>query len=242
MKNKFYPIIILSLLFILSIFLFYRVSNLEYKYETLKESNIRLTSNLPLTAEQIKERQFKEEMYIKQQERDTYLILSVFTIALGFTAFFTIKPAISKVEEKITEIENEYKEHLSLMKEKQKSLEFYLKFNEGNFYIAQHDNYIEKQNKELILYYCFCALSSFSECYLNDTTLNDEVSKENLKERIKNGLNNLLQINKYSISVELSGKIERSLNKIRELDDVVINKLLSKIESAIIYTSTKPNF
>jgi hypothetical protein len=69
--------------------MYYRVSNLEYKYETLKEANIRLKSNLPLTNAQVKERQFKEEMYIRQQESDTNLILIVFTTALGLTAFLT---------------------------------------------------------------------------------------------------------------------------------------------------------
>ena len=92
MKNNFYPVSLTIVFSLLMLFMYYKVSNLEYKYETLKEANVRLKSNSPLTDTQVKERQFKEDSYIRQQQGDTNLIIIVFTLALGLTAFLTITP------------------------------------------------------------------------------------------------------------------------------------------------------
>ncbi|MBC8884440.1 hypothetical protein H9X57_16885 [Flavobacterium piscinae] len=91
MKDTFYTVSLTIAFSLLLLFMYYRVSNLEHKYETLKEANVRLKSNLPLTDAQIKERQFKEEMYIRQQEKDTTLILSVIGFSLVFAGFLSFK-------------------------------------------------------------------------------------------------------------------------------------------------------
>ena len=111
MKNNFYSVSLTVVFSLLLLFMYYRVSNLEHKYETLKEANVRLKSNLPLTDAQIKERQFKEEMYIRQQESDTNLILIVFTTALGLTAFLTFTSVKRDFERRSSIIEDKYTEN-----------------------------------------------------------------------------------------------------------------------------------
>lgn len=108
MKTNFYKTPLFILLIIGMLFIYYRVSNLEYKYETLKEANVRLKSNYPLNETQIKERQFKEEMYIKQQEKDTTLILSIFSLGSLIVGFFTFR---SVKEEFVNQINKIKKEH-----------------------------------------------------------------------------------------------------------------------------------
>ncbi len=91
--------------------MYYKVSNLEYRYETLKEANVRLKTNYPLNEAQIKERQFKEEMYIRQQERDTTLILFVFSFGSAIAGFFTFRSVKEQFVNQINEIKKEYNDY-----------------------------------------------------------------------------------------------------------------------------------
>ena len=98
MKSNFYSTALSVIFSTIVLLMMYYVNNLEYKYETLKEANVRLISKLPLTDNQVKERQFKEEMYIRQQEKDTTLILSVIGFSLVFAGFLSFKLFDDKVK------------------------------------------------------------------------------------------------------------------------------------------------
>lgn len=100
-------ILVLLVVFCISgVFLMYnKLSALEYRYETLKESNIRLQLKEPLTSNQIKEREFKEEMYIRQQEKDTTLILSIFGAFSILVGFFTFRSVREEFVNKVNQID-----------------------------------------------------------------------------------------------------------------------------------------
>lgn len=99
MKTKFYPFLLTAILAVINIFLFYRIINFESKLDTLREAVHKLNENKQPTDKQILISQFKEESYIRQQERDTTLILTVFALFAGFTAFLSFKSFSTKVEE-----------------------------------------------------------------------------------------------------------------------------------------------
>lgn len=98
MKHNFYFYGFVILLAALNFLLMYQLSNLEYKLDTLRESNIRLSQNKELTPNQIEIRRFKEESYLNQQERDTTLLLTMFALFATLTAFFTFKGVTSEFE------------------------------------------------------------------------------------------------------------------------------------------------
>lgn len=111
MKTNFYKTILFILLSIGMLFMYYRVSNLEHKYETLKEANVRLKTNNPLNEAQIKERQFKEEMYIRQQESDTTLILFVFSLGSVVIGIFTFRTVKEEFVSQINQVKKEYNDY-----------------------------------------------------------------------------------------------------------------------------------
>src|SRR5690554_351432 len=116
MKTNFYTHCIIIILSVGLIFMYYKVSNLEYKYETFKESNIRLETNQKLTESQVKERQFKEEMYIRQQERDTNLILTVFSLfslLVGFLTFKSVRESFVHVVREFDKNHSRYKSEMN---------------------------------------------------------------------------------------------------------------------------------
>ena len=235
MKSNFYSVSLTIVFSLLMIFMYYRVSNLEYNYETLKEANVRLISNLPLTDVQVKERQFKEEMYIRQQEKDTTLILIVFTLALGLTAYLTIAPTKRELTTRIASLEKEYTDYSTEINNKHNDFEFRLNYSQANDYIGLYNKNVDDKDKEYSLFYSLLALSSFSDCYVSNSTKNDEEFKYETLSLIKLILNNLTEITIYKISVKLSGIITNNINNVRKLNNVDLDLLLSKIQSCIEY-------
>ena len=240
MKNNFYPVSLTIVFSLLLLFMYYRVSNLECKYETLKETNVRLKSNLPLTDTQIKERQFKEEMYIRQQESDTNLILIVFTLALGLTAYLTIAPTKRELNSRITSLEKEYADYKSDIDSKHNDFEFRLDYSQANEYIGLYNKSLDnKDKKEYCLFYALLSLSSFADSYLSSSEKSDEEFKLQTSTLIKNILDELLRSTSYKVSVELSGIITNSINNVRKLNNVQFDILLSKLQSSITYENRK---
>ena len=239
MKNNFYPVSLTTIFSLLMIFMYYRVSNLEYNYETLKEANVRLKSNLPLTDVQVKERQFKEEMYIRQQEKDTNLILIVFTLALGLTAYLTIVPTKRELTTRITSLEKEYANYTSYIDSKHNDFEFRLDYSQANDYIGLYNKSVDSKDREYCLFYALLALSSFADSYLSNSNKSDEEFKLQTSKLIKNILEELLRSASYKVSVELSGIITNSLNNIRRLNSIEFDTLLSKLQASIEYEIRK---
>jgi hypothetical protein len=221
--------------------MYYHVSNLEYKYETLKEANVRLKSNSPLTDNQVKERQFKEDSYIRQQSNDTTLILLVFTIALGLTAFLTVVPTRREFDARITSLEKEYTNYSTNINNKHNDFEFRLDYSQANDYIGLYNKSVIDKDKEYCLFYAVLALSSFVDSYLSSSEKSDEEFKVQTATLIKNILDELLRSTSYKVSVELSGIITNSINNVRKLSNIQFDILLSKLQSSIEYEIRKIN-
>lgn len=121
MKEKHYFLMVVFLA-IINCFLLIRVINFDSKFDTLKEAVQKLAKNENPTNNQILISQFKEESYIRQQERDTTLILTVFALFAGFTAFFTFRSFTSKIEEHTALLNEKYEEHEAQYNEQHKRL------------------------------------------------------------------------------------------------------------------------
>ena len=239
MKNNFYPVSLTIVFSLLMLFMYYKVSNLEYKYETLKEANVRLKSNSPLTDTQVKERQFKEDSYIRQQQGDTNLILIVFTLALGLTAFLTITPTKRELTFRIASLEQKYADYTSNIDSKHNDFEFRLDYSQGNDYIGLYNKSVDEKDKEYSLFYALLALSSFTDCYLSKSIKNDEDFKYETLNLIKLTLKSLTTISVYKVSVHISGIITNNISNIRKLNSVEVDILLSKLQASIEYEVRK---
>lgn len=169
MKSNIILILLVLLTILGGVFIYHKVAVIETRFETLKESNIRLQLNKPLTSGQIKERQFKEEMYIRQQERDTNLILSFFSffsILVGFFTFRSVREEfvnkwneISQANESTkADIENKYIE----ISHNYKKLEVEHNLKMGEVYCAKGGELINTtQSLSLYIYYKMKGISLF---------------------------------------------------------------------------------
>lgn len=108
---NFYGIILTTVLAIVNIFLFYRIINFDAKFDSLKEAVIKIEQNKKPSDKNILISQFKEESYIRQQERDTTLVLLVFTFFASAVAFITYKGFVNKIIDYTTTAENKYADH-----------------------------------------------------------------------------------------------------------------------------------
>lgn len=101
----------ISILVLLNVYLIYTVSNFDYEFQTLKESNIRLANCEPLTSEQTEMRQFKEEYYLKQQDRDTKLIMFLIPITFGIGSYFTYRKIVSEFSVYVNVLDKKYEDY-----------------------------------------------------------------------------------------------------------------------------------
>ena len=197
MKKNFYPVCLTIVFSLLILFMYYRVSNLEYKYETLKEANIRLTTNNPLTESQIKERQFKEDMYISQQENDTNLILVVFTVVLGMTAFLTFTSVertferhVSSIDKKNTDYTNNIDRENSLLGKKLIKLEKDLSLQTAKDYSRIAEKYYDNGDLGEYILACIFCLNKYVFVF-NNSSSDSEHFKEEVRLNIHSKIDDL---------------------------------------------------
>lgn len=236
MKFRFYPFVLITIFSILVLLLFYRVTNLEYKYETLKEANVRLTTNHPLTDEQVKERQFKEEMYIKQQERDTNLILLVFTVALATTAFLTVVPFRREFESRIASVENEYANYSTTTESKYNDLEFKLSLSQSNLFKILYNQALKDKEASLSVVFLIKSISELTHNYLSKSSLNNELLKNNRLEEVRDALRevyNTYSENSIVINEDYKEPTLINLTNLRRLPFTEIDELVSLVHSTI---------
>lgn len=161
MKLNFYPLALIVILCVANIFLFYRILNFDSKYDALNSKFEKILQNKQLSNSEIAIEKFKEDSYIRQQERDTNLLLFVFTLFATATAFITYRSFVAKVidhtaatEQKYTNYETKSNEQHNIILELKSriDLEAGHKYNsianqdlEDGFY----DKYLE--NKSIVL-------------------------------------------------------------------------------------------
>lgn len=236
MKDNLYAIVITTLLFALLIFVFYRVSNLEYKYETLKESNIRLSLNTSLSSEQIKERQFKEELYIRQQEKDTTLILLVFTITIGVFSFLTFTSVKRTFDFRSDMMENKYQKYISEYEIKHSLvLELKSRLDLDNAFKSKSTAY-EFLRNNLFLDYTESMLTSIKynvEYYLWFKSVHGKTSDVVLNDIIRDLKRVYANIKNKDFEEFGEFLIYSSIKEIRKADNLEVEKYVSLIYAEI---------
>ncbi len=158
--------ILVSILTVLNLYFIYTISNFEYHFETLKESNIRLANCEPLTSKETEIRQFKEEYYLKQQDRDTKLIFLVIPILFGLVSYLTYKKVLGEVtihrdvlDKKYTDYETKWDEqHKRLSK-----LELDLYFQIGLNYSDYAEKHRIKNDFKNYIITSMCAMEKYAQ-------------------------------------------------------------------------------
>lgn len=104
--------ILCFILLITTIYLFKKVDVVHDQLNTLATYNEKLQKKLPISAENLIEAQFKEEAYIRQQERDTNLILFLFGFISVGVGFFTFKNVKNEFESKTKNMFDEFEKKI----------------------------------------------------------------------------------------------------------------------------------
>lgn len=156
----------ISVLILLNIYLIYTVSNFDYEFQTLKESNIRLANCEPLTSEQTEIRQFKEEYYLKQQDRDTKLIFLVIPILFGLISYLTYKKVLTEVSIHRDALDKKYTDYETKWDEQHKrlsKLELDLNFQIAGTYGDKAKKYEKKNDFKSYVIISMCAMEKYAQ-------------------------------------------------------------------------------
>lgn len=100
--------LLIGLLILTTLFLMYKVDSLSHRFETFKEYQIKQLKKVKLSNTDLKFSQFKEDSYIRNQERDTTILLVFFPAFLAITAFITFRGVKIEMERNIKVMDDKY--------------------------------------------------------------------------------------------------------------------------------------
>lgn len=197
MKNNIIFLIFIIVTFVGGLAVYQKLATLESKFETLKESNIRLQENKPLTAVQLKERQFKEEMYIDQQERDTTLILSVFGIFSLLIGFLTFRSVREEFVNKINQLNEKNAAYQDRIDNKYTEIAHSYSKLENEFNLDMAETYIKRAssflnvNNSMYVFYKLKSVNSYINA-LNNSLNENKLLHDSLLKTMKDQVNSAL--------------------------------------------------
>lgn len=242
MKHNFYLYSFVLLLVAANFLLMYKLSNLEYKFDTLREANVRLSQGKELTSSQIEVRSFKEESYIDQQERDTTLILTVVALLATFTAFFTFRGVKDEFEAFKLSINDKYIKVENKNSEQQKrlaNLEVDVSFQLA---IIHEDQATKFYMKDKMDYYINSLLCSAEELafVLNNQTDENEMFLENTYKDVIDTLNKIIreQEGKEKINQTKLVDFDRFRKRIKQIEKCLKKDdyhLITQVDSMFVY-------
>lgn len=155
--------------------LLFKYCTLTTKVESLNNQIVRFANCETKTIEDLKHQQFKEDSYIRQQERDTTLILFIFSVLIASFGFFTFKLSSDefaffkdKVKDDINNQHTKYETVHNQLVETQ--TDFYSQIADYNEEKAK--KYKSEHNELLYITYIMKALNNHTTCYLNHIILN----------------------------------------------------------------------
>lgn len=228
---------LIAILVVVNILLFYKITNFDVKFQTLKEALIKIEKNKQPLDKDILISQFKEESYIRQQERDTTLILLVFTLFASAVAFITYRGFVNKIvdytastEQKYTDHKTEYDKQHNIILELKSRIDHEMAFK---YYTYASDSYREKFYDDY-LDSTLTSISYYVEYYFyltnEDATLS-AILISDLETRLKKAYERVKGKSVKDISKHSTGM---SIDNIRKLNNTEINKYLDLISAKII--------
>lgn len=241
MKTKFYPIVFVALLVILNVFLFYRVIDFEVKYDVLNKAVHRIIENKKPNDNTILFDKFKEESYIRQQERDTTLILTVFALFAGFTAFLTFRSFATKVEEHAALIDKKYADHETKNQEHHKrvsKLEDDLNYEASVLKWNEAEKFYQADSIHYFVFYAINSTVMVAKC-VNFNTL----ERPNYGEKLLNAVISNLRLIKSRVSGVYMEDVDKDfiigqISIINSVDNSEVFELLNSIYSQLSFKET----
>lgn len=223
MNNKYYSIGLLVVSILIISFLIYRVETLEYRFETLKKHQIKQTDKTISCKHNLQFQQFKEDSYIRHQERDTNLILVFFPIVLAVTAFMTFRAVRFEMSTQVFEMENKYKNQNTKWKKQKNHI---LKL-ESDFYLQMGHSFLNMGNDALrdknIVYYVGYYVQACK--YYCDHLTSNPLSKYMDKEIIQNIIQDLQNTTKDEKELIINGISEEFMREnITSINSIVSSK------------------
>ncbi len=138
MTKLIYSILLLTLALIgVSIFQYNKIDHLESRIETIGKYTSPYFNCDSQKTHYIEIQKFKEDNYIRQQEHDTTLILTVFAAIVGLVAFFTFRAS----KEEIALIEDRFTTKINQIVSEQKS--------DYNRKMTHLENFIDETRKQI---------------------------------------------------------------------------------------------
>lgn len=239
-----YILLILSILLIISIisvgFLYSKNNALENRINTLSKQ-IEETAVCDMdTMQELAKRQFKEDYYIQQQNKDTSLILFIFGLVVTSFGLVSFSIFNTRIKQVVKENEDKHEEHLTNYKDFEHKLSSF----KYDFYNLQASINMEKAielntNPYWHIYYTLLGVNYYSEAFKWDKKLNRKDLMNSNISRQKVVLTDLVEfINKNTKQVLPKTTLLYCLDNIRGFNNEDINILVSKIHTSV---ETKEN-
>lgn len=227
-------VILLCIGFVLSIC---KINHLNSRLDTQNTLIIQIFRGDKETEQNLKLQKFKEDFYIKQQERDSNLILTVLPILFAIFGILSYKLSSDEFSFFKTQQKNKHAKQQAKYNSTHKQLvetqnDLYYQIADINMNKA--DNHLNDENKASYLFYKIVALKSYTTCYFNHVELKQEdTAKSLLNDMIIPHLKDIESIS--DLTAIHKSVIINSLKYIGSINNTEIDDLLPKIQVKIKY-------
>lgn len=188
------------------------------------------------TAQNLKYQQFKEDSYLRQQDKDTNLIMMyipcVFLIITAFS-YLNIREVIDGFRKYIVNKTDEYDKKHENFHEDLVNIQNSLNREIGFLRESEAQNYLNMNDFSDFVSMSLTAISYFSRCYSYYKKNKDEVQEKMISQNITESLMEIQKvIDKNIIEIDKS-EVLNATKEIRENTNNDISLLLSKIETTL---------
>lgn len=222
---------------VIAVFVQYsQIKHLNSRIDTANETIYRIATNDSLISQDIKMMQIKEDMYIKQQDRDTNLILVVFTISFLLFSLITYGSFAKRVDNIEREIESKNSKYIQTLR----LLKMKLIGALGAINKDRADEYLTKKSFSKYITFQLRYLSNLVEVSktLIDTREMDSSVYDDIVSKIASGITDIVLFFEQMIKEDMEITVDREvfnhyLDELRTIKDSNLNELVSKLESLI---------
>lgn len=234
----------LTVVLLVTSFCFYRKTDyLERRLECLGDNVVYACDSI--CASQFERYEFREQQYIRQQDRDTNLILVVFAILVTITGAVTYKVG----DDRISSLKDEYDEKIKRQEAKYKDAQDFINKTEAK---VNYETYLSRMseskreldngNKAIAVFLALAGLS-YSAGYYYYLTIYDKPASIKHLRTITSSLTHLLSIiGSDQLLMTVVGKpiekvnVDGTLNALLKLNIEEINNLVYQIQMRLKYS------